>query len=369
MSALPEKDPHPTEHLVKDLMFQAKYNLSHSQTDLMAYLVNVSYWALSINGYNPITTNKVLTDLPHLGAKTFEASLKILKELDLIDCNLVQVNEWRGKPTVRGLRLTKKGKTYNGTLTLPCQDEMVKSLKKELKEANKKITILEENEKNREEIIELKELREELEELKKELKQEEKTEVQEVKEVRETVKEEKKSEEPKAIEEPAPIEISLAPEKEKIDDFIEENIKYFGLTSKPICNFVPSYHKETTFYINCFKKLSMVMPNGDVEQLKNPQRVHEFWEWLYANPQRVSNKINFSTVPTLRGLKQRFLKKIIKINGKERTIIDIVAVKKEVKIKVKDKEQEMFILDSETKEEMLFSFERCQKIILEFLRT
>ena len=345
MSALPKKAPQQTKILVKDLIFQAKYNLSHSQTDLMAYFVNVSYWAYSINGYHPITTNKILSDLPHLGEKTFEASLKVLKELELIECTLVKVNQWKGKPTVRGLRLTEKGKTYNGTLVLPCQDERVKGLKKELNEALQKITVLENKEKNREEIKE------------------------ESKEVKEPLKEEKKSEEPIKIEKIAPKESPIAPKKEKIDNFIEEHIKYFGLTSKPICNFVSNYDKETTFYINCFKRLSMIMPNGDVEQIKNPQSVYNFWEWLYVNPQRIGNKIDFSKVPTLKGLKQRFINKSIKVNGKERKIIDFIAVKNEVKIKVKDNEQEMFIINSETKKDMLFGFERCQEVILELLRT
>jgi len=68
--------PNRTQILIKDLLFQEKYSLSHSQTDLMAYLVNVPYWATKVDGYFVITTSKIMTDLPMMGEKTIEASFK-----------------------------------------------------------------------------------------------------------------------------------------------------------------------------------------------------------------------------------------------------------------------------------------------------
>ena len=134
MSVVPQR----TRILVKDLFFQAKYKLSHSQTDLMAYLVNVIYWATSVGGYFVITTGKIMSDLPEMGQKTIEANLKVLRDLGLIECKIVEVTQWRGKPKLRGMRLTEKGKEYNGHLILPNQDERVKKLEKEKKELEQK---------------------------------------------------------------------------------------------------------------------------------------------------------------------------------------------------------------------------------------
>ncbi len=85
--------PKRTITLVKDLLFQEKYHLSHTQTDLMAYLVNLTYWSISVDDYSVITTSKVMSDLPKMGLKTFEASLKALKGLGLIECKIVEVKQ------------------------------------------------------------------------------------------------------------------------------------------------------------------------------------------------------------------------------------------------------------------------------------
>ena len=335
MSALPKR----TTILIKDLLFQEKYALSHTQTDLMAYLVNVSYWANVVDGYHVIATSKIMSDLPCLGEKTFEASLKVLKEFGLVQCKVVRVLHWQGKPYIRGVKLTEKGQEYNNKLILPTQDKKLRSVEKELKEALAKITILEEKEK-----------------IQKQTKEEVKG-----------VKEEEKSQKAKPTE---PKTTPTAPKKEEIDNFIEENIKYFGMTSKPICNFVPTYNKETTFYINCFNRLSMIMPNGKVHHLTNPETTNAFWQWLFLNPQRVGDKINFSKNPTIKKLKQRFINRVIEINGKKRQIIDVIEVENGVKLKIREQNgTELFIINSDTKEDMVFELENCQKVILEILKS
>ena len=83
--------PQHTQILIKDCDFQARYDLSHTQTDLMAYMVNVSYWADCVDGYYVITTSKILSDLPLMGEKTFQASFKVLKEKGLIESKIVEV--------------------------------------------------------------------------------------------------------------------------------------------------------------------------------------------------------------------------------------------------------------------------------------
>jgi len=312
MSAVPQR----TQILVKDLLFQEKYNLSHTQTDLMAYLVNVTYWATYVEGYYVIATKKVMSDLPCLGEKTFEASLKVLKEFGLIESKIVEVTSWRGKPKLRAIRLTYKGKEYNAKLILPTQDKKVKRLEKELKEALEKLSLSEER------------------------VQSEKSD---------TIKQEER--------------VTL-PKKEKFDSFIQESTEHFGRTSRPICNFVPSYNRETTFYINSYNKLSIITQNNELKQLKNPKTVQEFWQWLYLNPQRIGDKIDFSQTPTLKELKQRYLNRRIEINGIGLHIVDFVEAGGGVKLKVKEKSGiERFIVNFETQKEMIFGLERCSQII------
>ena len=328
MSALPKR----TTILIKDLLFQEKHALTHTQTDLMAYLVNVSYWATVVEGYHVIATSKIMSDLPCLGEKTFEASLKVLKELGLVQSKVVRVIQWQGKPYIRGIRLTEKGKEYNNKLVLPTQDEKLRNVQKELKEALAKITILESKEKTQA-----------------------------------SGKEAKQSGINGQIEFK---ETPSAPKKEKIDEFIEEHIKYFAMTSKLICNFVPNFHKETIFYVNSYNRLSIIMPNKKSRQIKNPESIYAFWEWLYLNPQRIGDKIDFSKKPTATALKRRFINRTIKLSGQERTIVDFVAVEGGVKIKVKEPNgEEQFLLNSDTKEDMIFELENCQKVVLEILKS
>jgi len=100
--------------------------------DLMAYFVNLAFWTIVIEGYCVIATKKIMSDLPEMGQKTIEASLKRLKEVGLIETTIVEVRN--GNPRIRGLRLTTKGKEYNSYLVLPSQDKEVIALKKKVKE-------------------------------------------------------------------------------------------------------------------------------------------------------------------------------------------------------------------------------------------
>jgi len=319
MSVVPKKR---TKILVKDLIFQEKYNLSHTQTDLMAYLSNLVHWAISVDGYFVLTTSKIMSDLPQMGQKTFEASLKVLKDLELIECKLVEVKEWKGKPKLRGIKLTQKGKEYNSNLVLPTQDEK----KRELEETIKKL---------KETIAKL-----------------------------ETEKEQK--EEPK--EKTPQKETSKAPKKDELNNFRDKIVQSFGDIGKPICNMVPNYQNKTTFYINSYKKLSLITPQNDYIQLEDPKRIYEFWKWLYQNQNRVGDIIDFDKYPTLEELKKRYTKKSIQIKGKTCTIIDFVPKSNKVKIKVKVENKINFLIDSTTQKEALFDLDECQNIILRLLR-
>jgi len=315
--------PNRTQILIKDLPFQEKYNLSHSQTDLMAYLVNVIYWAINIEGYFVITTSKIMSDLPAMGQKTIEANLKVLKDLGLIECKIVEVTPWKGKPKLRGVKLTQKGQEYNAKLVLPSQDEEVKRLKleiKELKETIKNLTVSE-------------------------------------------------SEELPTQEEPEqkPSTPTMPP-LQAIETFIGDITKRFGRSSQPICNDVPKWNKKTTFYINSYHKLSVITAQNEHKQLKNPLEIQHFWQWLFTHNNRIGDIIDFTRTPTLKALEQRFLHQKIKIGQHEQEVNAILPSEEGVKIGVKNEKGKVgFLMDGQTKKEMIFSLKRAQEVLFELL--
>jgi hypothetical protein len=132
---------------------------------------------------------------------------------------------------------------------------------------------------------------------------------------------------------------------------------------------VPSYNKETTFYINSYNKLSIITQNNELKQLKNPKSVQEFWQWLYLNPQRVGDKIDFLKTPTLKELKQRYRGRCIEINGSSLRIVDFIEADGGLKLKVKENNGvERFIVNAETQKEMIFGVERCHQIIRKIMK-
>ena len=317
MSALPQR----TQILIKDLLFQKKYNLSHSQTDLMAYLVNVSYWAICVDGYFVISTSKIKSDLPEMGEKTIEASLKVLKDLGLIYSKIVEVKSWKGKPKLRGIQLSNKGKEYNAKLILPTQDKRMRALEQEIKELKETIENLTVN----------------------------------------PVQKENKKEETLL-----PIKL---PQKEAIEPFIETIKKRFSTHGKPICNAVPQWEKETIFYINSYNKLSLITKDKTYKQLSNPSEIYHFWQWLFLNPERIGDTIDFSKTPTIKVLEKRFLNQIVIIGKKEEKIYAFVSFKNGVKIKVENQEGKVrFIVDSSTGKEKIFSLDTCQDILFGVLK-
>jgi DNA-binding HxlR family transcriptional regulator len=325
MSAVPQR----TQILIKDLPFQEKYHLSHTQTDLMAYLVNVISWAICIDGYYVILTNKILSDLPTIGIKTLEASLKALKDLGLIECKMVEVPQWKGKFKYRGMKLTSKGKEYNAKLILPTQDKKMRDLEKknrELEEENKKL----------QEIINNMSVSE--------------SEVSTPNQ-----------------EEPKPI-VPEMPTKQPIEIFIDDVVKRFGRSSQPICNAVPTWNKETTFYINIYNRLSVITPANEHKQLKDPLLIYSFWQWLYANSRRIGDKIDFNKKPTIKELEKRFLNQTVLINDRKERVHEFVEVADGVKIKVANQEGKIrFIMDKDTHKEKVFELGMCQKILFDRL--
>jgi len=314
--------PHRTQILVKDLIFQAKYNLSHTQMDLMAYFVNLAYWATPVDGYYAITSRKIMTDMPQIKEKTLEACIKELKELGLITTTIVTVKDWRNSPKVRGLKLTEKGKEYNKNLVLPSIDQKVRELEKEnreLKETIQKLTISQ-----------------------KELS-------------------ESDTSAPKNTK-------STLPNKKDIEFFREKVTHRFGRSSEPLCNLVPFWDKETTFYINSYNRLAYLTPQQEYKQLQDPSQIKKIWDWLFDNPHRIGDKIEFDKTPTIQQLRDRFVGRTIKIGESKSTIKEFIKAPNGVKIKVETKEGKIgFVMDSKTQKEKVLELGYCQKVILEIL--
>jgi hypothetical protein len=213
--------------------------------DLMAYLVNVPYWAIEIESdYYVLTSSKILLDLPHLHIKTLEATLKVLKDGGFIQTKLVKVTTWTSANKMRAIKLTEKGKEYNNKLILPNQNEKVIKLEKALKisEAEKA-------------------------ELKKTL------EKREVSKTDESVKPKQK--------------IPHYTPNTNLIKFIEDTSKTFAKTGENICNSVPNWKKEVLFNINSYGKLSIRIDQNSEKQVKEATQLTLFWLWLFTNQHRV----------------------------------------------------------------------------------
>ena len=312
-----------TTIIVKDLLFQEKYNLSHSQTDLMAYFVNVTSWAMEINNHRMIATKKIMRDMPCMGEKTIEASIKVLKDLKLITCKTLQVVVWTGKPWIRGIKLTEKGKEYNAKLMLPSKDKKVRDLEKEVNE---------------------------LKEIIRKLKVEKPKQIEKIKETKERVK----------------SFIPEIPKKEKIDFFIEDITKIFGQNNKSICNGVPEWDKNTTFFINSYNKLGIITPEDNVRQLKKPSEINKFWKWISQHPKRIGYKINFDVSPNLKELKKIYMNEIIVVNGEKEKINNLIQKKRGIKIVVENSNGDIRpLLDKKTKGDLIISNKQCQDLLFE----
>jgi DNA-binding PadR family transcriptional regulator len=318
MSAVPQR----TQFLIKDLFFQTKYNLSHTQMDLMAYFVNLAYWAICIDGYYAITSHKIMTDMPQIKEKTLEATIKELKAIGLITTTIVEVKKWNKSPKVRGLKLTKKGAEYRNNFVLPSVDPKVRELEKENRELKETIRQLN-------------------------ITQSETTPP-------------KEEEKPKA---------PTLPTKKDIEFFIEDVTRRFGRSSEPICNLVPQWNKETTFYINSYNRLSYLTPQNEYKQLQDPFQIKKIWHWLFDHSNRIGDKIDFSQTPTIQQLKDRFIGRNIKIGTNQSTINNLVEAPNGVKIEVRTKEDKVgFLIDSKTGKAKIFELGYCQKVILEVLK-
>jgi len=113
MSALP-KTPLAkcTRTVVVDLLFMHKFSLTHSQMQVMYYLLMLKNWVTFIDeGYYVILSSKIEKDL-QLNPKTVEASITQLKKLNLIQTKRCKVEKWSKHRTYRRIAITSLGKEY-----------------------------------------------------------------------------------------------------------------------------------------------------------------------------------------------------------------------------------------------------------------
>jgi len=323
MSIAPNNLPKRTFVLIKDLIFQEKYKLTHSQMDLMAYIANASYWAMNVDGYFILATSKIMSDLPQIGLKTIEANLKALKDLKLITTKIVEVKNWRGKPHLRGVKLTTYGQEYNNHYITSMEDKERKELKDKIKKLEAK---------NRE-------LEEALANL--QIPQDQTT--------------------------PTNI-VKLSEEEEKFTNFIDDVSKKYQKLSKPICNCVPTWQKEIEFFINSYNKLTIKLKTGEFKQLKDPNKIKSFWEYLYKNPINIGRVIDFSKPINYSELVNRYRFTTIKWGKDRATIVDFhekdIAKTASIEILVDDTTESMIIKEKGGKEAILL-FNHIEEFILQ----
>jgi len=324
MSVTPKNLPKRTRVLAKDLLFQEKNFLTDTQTDIMSYIFNAFTWAMKVDGYIILTTKKITEDMPQIGEKTLDASLRELEKKGLIGRKIVKIAHW-GNARVRGIQITLEGMEYNSSLYAPSHQEIVKIYENRIKELEDR--------------------------LEKQIALESEDLAQKDKPVK------KIEDEAKAVD--------SQNKEESLEDFIKKIRNRFILTSEPICNMVDGWQKESTFYINSYGKLSVTTQNMDFVQLKNPLQINKFWRWLFDNQHRIGTISDFnSSQRLLKNLNIQYKNLQIKIANKERWIEDILLIKDKFAIRTKDKNGTVFIISNNLNQPILYNYHECKKYIL-----
>ncbi len=244
--------PNRPRSLITDLLFQKKYNLSYTQINFMAYVVDSPSWASCVDGYYAITTKQIIEDLPSMTSSKIQTILKKLENLELIDKTLIK--DTKTNYRVRGIKLTKKGEEYR------------------FAPVNHNIEI----EKLKEEIKELKEIIDDYQE-EEEYYAEEYRKSMEDKEIKRELNTKDNN-------------LYYMPDIESNEDFKFFYLKttsVFSISGDPICNKVPDWEFETTFYIDGQHQLAVINSNDMYHKITEPIEIDKFWRWLFENQDRV----------------------------------------------------------------------------------
>lgn len=300
-----------TRILVKDLEFQAKHQLTHTEVDIMAYIINALSWSLKVGECLVIVNKKFLDDLPQIGIKTLENTLKELEAKGLIERESVRVPKWRNA-TVRGIIITIAGLKYNNHYYNTDEQKIIKNLEEQLISVNKKLQDL----KISYEKVEVKAVE------KEEIKNEEKPQVAEPLEDKIVQNDESNTQDkPLKIENKQEKSISnssnlnpITPQKEELkspviankiaqkyaeiddlSDFKNEIKRDFQDLGAPICNGVDGWYNATIFSINSYGKIH-IKTSETSYQLNDPEEVYKFWEWLFTHKERIGDIKDFTPV-------------------------------------------------------------------------
>ena len=325
MSQAPKKLPKRTRVLVKDILFQEKYRLTHTQVDIMAYIINAITWAIKVGSFLPITNKKFHEDLPQISEKTLEEALRVLKSMELIDVQMITVPKW-DNARVRGIKILPKGLEYNSSYFKIDEKDIIENLKKELFIKEQEIKALQEQ-------LEFSEIIE---------------------------KENKILEEAKEDEDESSKYDNLG-----FKELIETVTKDFGTTSEPICNMVKGWNKKTEFYINGYNKLSVLTPSNEVIQLSNPIEINQFWKYLYRNKEQIGKVVDFNKRLDIEGLNKRYVGTHFAISNN--VIVELHRIEKVengLRIIIRSLEDKNYISSlSRNGEDIIFSYEELEDFL------
>jgi hypothetical protein len=323
MSKTPQNLPKRTRVLVKDILFQEKYRLTHTQVDIMAYIINALAWSTKIGAFFPITNKKFHEDLPQISEKTLEESLRVLKAMELIEVQMISVPKWNNA-YVRGIAVLPKGLEYNAHYYQAKEQEIIDNLKEQMLTQKQEIT-----------------------ELKEQLKHLEATETTS-----------------KIVEESIEKDDGIHYDNLDFTSLVKTVTKEFGATSEPICNGVKGWKKETQFYINSYNKLTILSPSGEVAQLKNPIEIGDFWKYLDKNRHQIGKVIDFTKKPTVDELNNRYAKMDIVLKESHFKVHKIEKLKDGVQVSIKSSDTSNISVLSREGETIVFKLEECEKVLL-----
>jgi len=298
--------------LVKDFTFKETFNLTHTQTDVMAYIVNLPNWAYSTtDGYYLCLTQKIMSDLG-LGLKTVEASLLQLKNLNLIETKLLKVEKWCSDIKHRYTKITAKGRTYDSAFFPLKESQKLDNLEAENKNLREKIKLMEE-----------------------------------------VYKEEPKNSKKESLE------------FETIEKLRSNLSKTYRKNKKPICNNVlnSSWLPKTEFHINNYGNLSVLTPNKEFKQVDNNNEVNQFWQWLFENQNRIGVIEKNLDNPNISSL-LKYIGEKFKLNNETIcTVKEIFQEKGEIAIHLKDEQNNIINLASSKRLSKLHTLQEAKEIL------
>jgi len=322
MSKTPQNLPKRTRVLVKDILFQEKYQLTHTQVDIMAYIINALTWSTKVGAFFPLTNKKFHEDLPQISEKTLEESLRALKAMELIEVQMISVPQWNNA-YVRGIAVLPKGLAYNAQYYQTNEQEIIDNLKEQMLTQ-----------------------KQEIEALKEQLKHLEATET-ETKIVEEAIEKDDNNYDDLAF-----------------TDLVKTVTKEFGATSQPICNGVKGWKKETQFYINSYNKLTILSPTGEVAQLKNPIEINDFWKYLENNRHQIGKVIDFTKKLDIEELNKRYAKMEIVLQEQKFNVHKIEKLKDGVQVAITNSDNGKIALLSKEGKAMVLGLEACEQVLL-----